>query len=271
MRSFTSKAIALATVVGTLALLASGAEAFPPQPITKFGLVGVVFDAGQAVQVNASHVGDPDEAPAPCDALVEFLDGATGAVLKTARLTVPSGQTRTADLGVTELVPVKGKVPIYARATIVDPTAHPACGGPSLEVFDKVTGRTAAGIWNPGDGVDPKAFFPAFTLVTGLTLRFNAVNYSDPDQAPCPVLLTIFAADGTALQEQRAMLASGVGTFLDRLTQVPIGIPVQLRAAGSRVISKGDDPTRCRAFVFSVEVYDSATGITTLLIGDLGL
>jgi hypothetical protein len=268
MRSFMGKAIALATVVATLALLASGAEAFPPQPIT-FGLVGVVFDAGQAVQVNVSHIGDPNTAPAPCDALVEFLDGATGAVLKTARLTVPSSQTLTADLGVTELVPVKGKVPIYARATIVDHNTHPACGRPSLEVSDS-TGRTAAGVWNPGDGVDPKAFFPAFTLVTGLTLRFNVVNYSDPDQAPCPVLLTIFAADGTALQQRLATLASGVGTFLD----AAIGDPnarVQLRAAGSRVVGRGDDQTLCRAFVFSVEVYDSATGITTLLIGDLGL
>ena len=199
MRSFMGKAIALATVVGTLALLAPGqAAAF------KFGLVGVLFDAGQAVQVNASHVGDPDQAPAPCAVLVEFLDGATGASLKRADLTVPSGQTRSVDLGVTELVPLKGKVPIYARVTIGDPNQHPACGRPSLEVFDKSTGRTAAGIWNPGDGVDPKAFFPAFTLVTGLTLRFNAVNYGDPNEAPCPVLLTIFAADGTALQEQRA-------------------------------------------------------------------
>jgi hypothetical protein len=268
MRYSVVKAIALATVVGTLALLAPGrAEAFEIKD--KFGLVGVVFDAGQAVQVNASHGGDPQIAPGPCDALVEFVDGATGVVLKTARLTVPSGQTRTADLGVTELVPLKGKVPIYARATIVDTNTHPACGRSSLEVFDKSTGRTAAS--GPGDERgDPEAFFPAFTLVTGLTLRFNAVNYSDPDEAPCPVLLTIFAADGTALQQRLATLASGVGTFLD----VAVGdtqIRVQLRAAGSRVVGRGDDRTRCRAFVFSVEVYDSATGITTLIMGDPGL
>src|SRR5262249_52370501 len=211
-----------------------------------------------------SHIGNPDAGSAPCDGLVEFVNGATGVVLKSARLNVPSGQTRTADLGVTELVPFKGKVPIYARVTISDPNAHPACSHPSLEVLDKATGRTAAGIWNPGDLGAPEAFFPAFTLVTGLTLRFNVVNYGDPNQAPCPVLLTIFAADGTALQEQRATLASGVGTFLDHLTQVPIGT---FRAAGSRAVGRGDDRTLCRAFVFSVEVYDSATGSPTLTVG----
>jgi hypothetical protein len=265
------KAVALVTVVGALALLAPGrAEAVVVN--WKFGLAGVVFDAGQALQVNASHSSSNEDAPFSfsCDARVEFLDGATGASLKTADLTVPSGQTRSADLGVTELVPLKGKVPIYVRATIDDPNTRPACGRPSLEVFDKATGRTAAGIWNPGDRGVSEAFFPAFTLVTGLTLRFNAVNYGDPNEAPCPVLLTIFAADGTALQEQRAMLASGVGTFLD----AAIGNPdarVQLRATGSRVVGRGDDRTLCRAFVFSVEVYYSATGITTLIIGDPGL
>ena len=105
--------------------------------------------------------------------------------------------------------------------------------------------------------------------MTGLTLRFNAVNYGNPGDAPCPVLLTIFNAEGIDFKQQ-SMLASGVGTFLD----AAIGDPnarVQLRAAGSRVISKGDDRTRCRAFVFSAEVYDSATGITTLIMGDPGL
>jgi hypothetical protein len=38
-------------------------------------------------------------------------------------------------------------------------------------------------VWMVCDRGDPEAFFPAFTLVTGLTLRFNAVNYGDPDQA----------------------------------------------------------------------------------------
>jgi hypothetical protein len=53
MRSM-AKTIALATVLGVLTLLAPGrAEAIIVN--YKFGLVGVVFDADQAVQVNATH------------------------------------------------------------------------------------------------------------------------------------------------------------------------------------------------------------------------
>src|SRR5262245_1417466 len=142
MQDAMSKASALATVVGILVLLVTGtAEAVVKN--WKFGLVGVVFDAGQAVQVNASHYGDPNIAPSPCSVLVEFVDGATGGALKTVRLSVPSGQTRSADLGVTESVPLRGKVPIYARVTIGDPNTHPACTHPVLEVIDNATGRTA--------------------------------------------------------------------------------------------------------------------------------
>jgi hypothetical protein len=56
--------IALATILGVLGLLTPGrAEAITVN--WRFGLVGVVFDAGQAVQVNATHIGDPQIAPAP--------------------------------------------------------------------------------------------------------------------------------------------------------------------------------------------------------------
>ena len=159
MRYSVVKAIALATVVGTLPLLAPGwAEAFEIKD--KFGLVGVVFDAGQAVQVNVSHVGDPQIAPSPCDTLVEFVDGATGAVLKAARLTVPSGQTRTADLGVTELVPLKGKVPIYARATISDLNTHPACGRPSLESSTRAPAARRPASGTPATGAPPTRSSP---------------------------------------------------------------------------------------------------------------
>jgi hypothetical protein len=269
MRNSTmAQALALVTIVGTLALLApSGAEAIIIYD--KFGLVGVVFDAGQAVQVNASHWGDPEQAPAPCDVLVEFLDGATGASLKMARLRVPSGQTQSADLGVTELVTLKGKVPIYARVTVSDPNMHPACGSPSLEVFDKGTRRTAAGYQDPNEKTAPEAFFPAFTLVTGLTLRFNAVNYGNPEQAPCPLLLTIFAADGTVLAQRRADVASGVGTFLDVGGFTDPWLRV--RAAATRGVGGRVQKTLCQTFVFTAEVYDVVTGITTQIIGDPGL
>jgi hypothetical protein len=57
MRSI-AKTISLAIVLATLALLAPGrAEAIIVN--WTFGLVAVVFDAGQAVQVNVAHVGNP--------------------------------------------------------------------------------------------------------------------------------------------------------------------------------------------------------------------
>jgi hypothetical protein len=70
---------ALFVVAGVLAaalVLTGTAEAVITQ--WKFGLVGVVFDAGQAVQVNASHFTDPNIAPSPCSVSVEFFDGVTG-------------------------------------------------------------------------------------------------------------------------------------------------------------------------------------------------
>jgi len=263
MRDATSKASALATVVGILVLLVTGtAEAVVRN--WKFGLVGVVFDAGQAVQVNSSHVGDPNEAPSPCSVLVEFVDGATGVVLKTVRLSVPSGRTQSADFGVTELVPVKGKVPIYARVSIGDPNTHPACTRPVLEVIDKASDRTAVTFTDPEIQPNPEAFFAALTLVTGQFLRLNAVSFQDPNLEPCPILLTIFAADGRVLAQQRPVVASHTGAFLDVGFQDP-NERVLVRAAASRVVG---GRTLCRAFVFSVEVYDAETGITTVIIGD---
>jgi hypothetical protein len=261
MRSM-AKTIALATVLGVLTLLAPGrAEAIIIN--YKFGLVGVVFDADQAVQVNATHIGDPNIAPAPCTVEVEFFNGATGGLLKTAAFKLAPGQTRSAGLGFIDVL-LKGKVPVYARVTMHDPNLKPACR-PSLEVFDKGTGRTGVAIGDPNIRPTPEAFFPALTLVTGQVFRLNAVNVSDPNEAPCPILLTIFGAGGTVLGQQRAILASGAGTFLD----VVVGDPnerVQLRATARRVV-KSSDQTFCRAFVFSVEIYDP-DGITTLLMDD---
>jgi hypothetical protein len=89
MRYLMPKTLALATGLGLLALLAPGrAEAI----VIIGGLVGVVFDQGQAVQVNIANI-DPNQAP--CDVLVEFFDVA-GGLLKSTRLSVPATQSRAA-------------------------------------------------------------------------------------------------------------------------------------------------------------------------------
>lgn len=264
MRSMV-RTLALATALGILALLAPRAEAIIVD--FKFGLVGVVFDFGQAVQINITHIGDPHVAPASCDTLVEFVH-VSGELLKTTHLIVPVGQSQAADLGVSELIPLKGKVPIYARVAIDHLDDKLVCR-PSLEVFDKGTGRTAVAVGEPALGGVPEVFFPAFTLVTGQAVRLNAVNMGDPDLAPCPLVLTIFAADGTVLGQRQAIVPSGAGTFLDVALSGPDS-RVQIRGALERAVDvrPSADRSLCRAFVSSVEVYDAITGITSLIVGD---
>jgi len=80
--------------------------------------------------------------------------------------------------------------------------------------------------------------------------------------------LTVLAADGkTTLGQQRTILAPGAGTSLDVAMDDP-NERVLLRATVSRVVENRLQKTLCRAFVFSVEVYDLATGITTLIMTD---
>ena len=259
-----AKTIALATVLGVLALLAPA----PVEAATsewKFGLVGVVFDAGQAVQVNATHIGDPQIAPAPCVVQVDFFDGMTGVLLKTTALKLAPRQIQSAELGSADVL-LKGKVPIRVQVTIGDPNSKPACGRPLLEVFDKATGRTVA-MGDPNLKPHPEAFFPALTLVTGQAVRLNAVNMGNPEDAPCPILLTILAADGRVLGQKRAIVASGGGTSVDVAMDDPEQ-RVLLRAAATRAVKDTrSEQTLCRAFLFSVEIYDP-DGITTLIVGD---
>ena len=260
----------ITSVLATVALTVGLGSAAPTEAIIidgcKFGLVGVVFDAGQAVQVNITHIGDPQISPA-ASALVEFFEGTTGVLLKTTNLKLAAGETQGADLGMNELIPLKGKVPIYAGVTMDDPNLKPACRA-SLEVLDKTTGRTVAAMDNPELRPSAEAIFRALTLVTGQAVRVNAVNMGDPNEVPCPVVLAILAADGkTTLGQQRALLPAGVGTSLD----VAVGDPnerVLLRATARRLVENRIQASLCRAFVFSVEIYDVATGITTLIMGD---
>jgi hypothetical protein len=95
------------SVVATLLMLLAPARAQSLLVESRFPLVGVLFDE-QAVQVNVSNMGNPEDAPAPCDVLVEFIlfDPTTmmGTVLKTATFTLPNGQTQVADVGLTQPV-----------------------------------------------------------------------------------------------------------------------------------------------------------------------
>ena len=78
------------------------------------------------------------------------------------------------------------------------------------------------------------------------------------------MLLDIFADDGRQLGHSRATLASGSGTFL----VAAVGNPDErtlLRAIGQHVVATRADAKLCGALVFTVEVYDSTTGIDSFM------
>jgi hypothetical protein len=180
--------------VATLLTLLAPARAQSLIVESRFPLVGALFDE-QAVQVNLSNMADPNLAPAPCDVLVEFslFDPTTmmGTVFKMASFTLANGQTQVADVGLTQPVLIKGKVPISARV-LVEQTSRrvPSCRA-SLEVvevagFDRIPGRTTVAIGDPHVRPQAEGRFPALTLVTGQAIRINAVNIGDPQSRPVP-------------------------------------------------------------------------------------
>jgi hypothetical protein len=181
-------------LVTTLLTLLAPARAQSLFVESRFPLVGVLFDK-QAVQVNVSNMGNPEDTPAPCDVLVEFIlfDPTTmmATVFKTASFTLPNGLTQVGDVGLTQPVLIKGKVPTSARVLVQQTTRQrPSCRA-SLEVvkvdgFDRAPGRTVVAIGDPHVRPQPEARFPALTLVTGQALRINAVNIGDPHVTPVP-------------------------------------------------------------------------------------
>lgn len=262
------------SLVATLLALLAPARAQSLFVESRFPLVGVLFDE-QAVQVNLSNMGDPNLAPTPCDVLVEFVlfdsESGVGTLFKSANFTLSNGQTQVADVGLTEPVLIKGKVPTSARVLVQQTTRRtPSCRA-SLEVvevagFDRVPGSTAVAIGDPQIRPRAEARFPAVTLVTGQAIRINAVNIGDPNITPCPVDLDIRDAAGKTVAQHRDALAAAVAASLD----VFVGDPnqrVQLRAAGERAKDRMVKES-CGTFLFSVEIYDLATGKTTLIMTD---
>jgi hypothetical protein len=252
---------------------------------SRFPLVGVLFDE-QAVQVNVSNMGSPEDAPAPCNVLVEFFlfDPMTlvGDSFKRTKFTLANGQTAVADVGLTKpAVLIKGKVPTSARVLVQQTSRRvPSCRA-SLEVVEvnppepeipmmlnglvRIPGRTTVAI---GDQHRPQAEarFPALTLAAGQAIRINAINIGDPHVTPCPVDVDVSDAAGTTVAQHRAALAPGMATSLDVFVSNPEE-RIQLRAAGERAQDRIVKES-CGTFLFSVEIYDLATGKTTLIMGD---
>lgn len=194
-----------------------------------------------------------------------------GTVFKTATFTLPNGQTLVADVGLTQPVLIKGKVPTSARVLVQQTTRRARSCRASLEVvevagFDRTPGPATVAIGDPHVRPQAEARFPALTLVTGQALRINAVNIGDPQITPCPVDLDIRNAAGETLAQRRVALAGGEATALDLSVSDPEE-RVQLRATGERAKDRLVKES-CGTFLFSVEIYDLATGVTTLIMGD---
>jgi hypothetical protein len=194
-----------------------------------------------------------------------------GTVLKTATFTLANGQTRVADLGLTEPVLIKGKVPVSARVVVQQATRRiPFCRA-ALEVlelvgFERHPGRTTVAIGDPHVRPQADALFPTVTLVTGQAIRINAVNIGDPQITPCPVDLDVRDAAGNTVARHQATVHSGAAAALDVFVSDPEE-RVQLRAAGERAKDRLVKES-CETFLFSVEIYDLVTGITSLIMGD---
>jgi hypothetical protein len=194
--------LAVALIVVWLPVGAAAAE-------FQFGPIGVVF-AQQAVQVNASHIGDPDQvSPEPsCQADIAFFD-ATGAGLKRATLTITAGRTASVRLTGPDLAPgPRGKSPVRGHVTWASQGTPSLCRA-SFEVVDLASGRAILG-GTPADRVGPFAIFGAIGVAEGQTFRLNVANLGPPDQTPCEVGLAIFGDTGAVLASELVTLPAGM-------------------------------------------------------------
>ena len=97
----------------------------------------------------------------------------------------------------------------------------------------------------------------------------NTQTHRDPQISPCPVDLDVYDAAGNKVARHQATLPSGAAAALDVFVSDP-NERVQLRAAGQRSKDRLVKES-CGTFLFSVEIYDVATGVTTLIMSDPNL
>jgi hypothetical protein len=230
-----------------------------------FGPVGVVF-VRQAIQVNLTHVGNPGQVPSDpaCQAHAQFFD-LTGSRLKSIERSIAPGQTTSVRLSATDFASrPEGKTPVRAEVTWQDTELSGICRA-SLEVVDIATGRTVlVGIGNARPG--PFAISGTLGVAQGQALRLTGVNLGSPEQSACNVALAAFDAPGTLLAQRNVSLTSGEGAHLDAAPVTPRGVRAMARGVPLRLTG-----SLCRQFLFSVEVYDTTTGISTLLWENPGI
>jgi len=274
-----------------LLTLASGwlafqsAQAFNPQPDPpRYGMIGIT--PGETLRINVANPQLPSATlPPPCRVELAFLDSAGNPLIPPVQRTLDAGRSAHFDLnGDALFTPGTGDVLLRAEVRPVVRVLQTAVGdvfvppGPcvsSIELFDNATGKTrvSAGLQNPGVIVgfnpqpDPPRVFAQLGIVTGQTIRLNAVNVGEPGlipPSPCRATLVLFGPEGGVLAHSTQVLQPGAATFLD-FTLPPVVETPRTEIRGVVIvesISRGFPPP-CRA---TLEVFDNVDGKTSTLL-----
>ena len=283
------KKIAILTLAsGWLAL--PSAQAFNPQPDPpRYGMIGIT--PGETLRINVANPELPSATllPPPCRVELAFLDSAGSPLLPPVQMTLEAGHSAHFDVNgdalftpgtgdVLQRAEVRPVVRVLSNPTDVGTVFLPP--GPcisSIELFDNATAKTrvSAGLENPGVIVgfnpqpDPPRVFAQLGIVSGQTIRLNAVNVGEPASplippGPCRVTLVLFGPEGGVLAHATQVLQPGAATFLDFTPPAIIDVArAEIRGVMTvESINRGIPPP-CRA---TLEVFDNADGKTTTLL-----
>ncbi len=122
---------------------------------------------------------------------------------------------------------------------------------------------------------DPPGKFGMVGLTRGQTARLNVVNIGNPNESSCSVELSFLDSLGNTVGIQPCIIPPGEADFLD-LNAEALGGPdtfgrFQIRAT----VALGGSSTRPREaracannLRLTLEVFETATGATTVFIGD---
>lgn len=121
----------------------------------------------------------------------------------------------------------------------------------------------------------PGIGFPLIGLASGQTVRLNALNAgrrSSSGNSSCAVALRIMDSDGSLLKEGTVSVKPGKGTSVDLARTDPgrlqiRGIALFGLAAGAAPGPEVREQFDCN-IILSLEIFDSTTGRTTVILTD---